>query len=248
MASLTMHHWADQQKGLAEMRRVARRLVLFTFDIAYMDAFWLVRDYVPEIAELDRSRFPPIEQIAEWMGGAVREVVVPVAERLRGRLHVRLLAAARDVPRPRVRAGISTLAVMPDAVITRLVIQLSDDLETGRWLERNEDILELDELDLGYRILCTDIVRYMTDVHPGIGPVVVCSRASGVAWESPERRDERPPSSIADHRMCPMSSFPRSQPIFPPGMPMSSAAPTWPSMRPCAARWSSSPTATRSGS
>lgn len=153
MASLTMHHWADQQKGLAEMRRVARRLVLFTFDVAYMDAFWLVRDYVPEIAELDRSRFPPIEQIAEWMGGAVREVVVPVPSDCEDGFMCAFWQRPEMYLDPRVRAGISTLAVMPDAVITRLVIQLSDDLETGRWLERNEDILELDELDLGYRIL-----------------------------------------------------------------------------------------------
>ena len=47
----------------------------------------------------------------------------------------------------------STFSAMPDAVNARFVTALSDDLESGAWLERNEDILELDEFDLGYRLL-----------------------------------------------------------------------------------------------
>jgi hypothetical protein len=31
--------------------------------------------------------------------------------------------------------------------------RLRDDLETGAWAERHADLLERDELDLGYRLL-----------------------------------------------------------------------------------------------
>ncbi len=153
LASLTIHHWPDQQAGLTEMRRVARRVVLFTWDIAYADAFWLLRDYMPEIVELDRGRFPPIEQVAAWMGDDVERIVVPVPADCTDGFMGAFWQRPEVYLDPTVRAGMSTFSAMPDAVNARFVTALSDDLESGAWLERNEDILELDELDLGYRLL-----------------------------------------------------------------------------------------------
>ena len=47
MAILTIHHWKNQAKGCAEMRRVTRGPIVFlTFDAAHKD-FWLF-DYFPE--------------------------------------------------------------------------------------------------------------------------------------------------------------------------------------------------------
>ena len=48
MALLTIHHWADLDTGLKELRRVAKRVVVFTFDAAVHDSFWLFSDYIPE--------------------------------------------------------------------------------------------------------------------------------------------------------------------------------------------------------
>ena len=61
MAVLTVQHWTDPVKGLAEMRRVLRRQVILTFDPLKIDSFWLVRDYLPEFAELDRKHALPLE-------------------------------------------------------------------------------------------------------------------------------------------------------------------------------------------
>jgi SAM-dependent methyltransferase len=59
MAVLTMHHWTDISRGLSEMRRVARRrVVLLTIDVEVEASMWLFRDYVPEIADRDRTEFP----------------------------------------------------------------------------------------------------------------------------------------------------------------------------------------------
>ena len=47
LAVLTVHHWSDQQAGLAELSRVARdRIVLLTWDPS-SKGFWLMRDYFP---------------------------------------------------------------------------------------------------------------------------------------------------------------------------------------------------------
>ena len=50
--SATIHHWQDPIAGLREMRRVARRVVVFTHDTSDPGRFWLTRDYLPEVAGL----------------------------------------------------------------------------------------------------------------------------------------------------------------------------------------------------
>src|SRR5215813_3823230 len=47
MAVSTIHHWPDPIAGLREMRRVARRVVVFTHDTSeagWLNRFWLSRD------------------------------------------------------------------------------------------------------------------------------------------------------------------------------------------------------------
>src|SRR5882757_6675810 len=54
MAFSTVHHWQDPIAGLREMRRVARRVVVFTHDTTdagWLRRFWLTRDYLPEVAD-----------------------------------------------------------------------------------------------------------------------------------------------------------------------------------------------------
>ena len=51
LAVLTVHHWADPEAGLAEMRRVSRKQLVVTWDPdVFARQFWFVRDYLPEAA------------------------------------------------------------------------------------------------------------------------------------------------------------------------------------------------------
>lgn len=47
MAILTVHHWTDASRGLAELRRVSTRQTVLTWDPAVMAAFWLIDEYLP---------------------------------------------------------------------------------------------------------------------------------------------------------------------------------------------------------
>ena len=50
-AILTIHHWDDWSAGLAELQRVAPRRLIVTIDFAVHARFWLLADYLPEVAD-----------------------------------------------------------------------------------------------------------------------------------------------------------------------------------------------------
>ena len=53
----------------------------------------------------------------------------------------------------RVRRGASVWSRLGPEIEARAVARLRADLESGAWHARNAELLELDELDLGYRLL-----------------------------------------------------------------------------------------------
>jgi ubiquinone/menaquinone biosynthesis C-methylase UbiE len=79
MAVLTVHHWSDVAAGLREMRRVARRQVLFTWDPGFERELWIVEEYVPEVGVMERARFPTIADLVHQLEAhAVRRFEIPV--------------------------------------------------------------------------------------------------------------------------------------------------------------------------
>src|ERR1700761_8608122 len=79
MAFATVHHWADPIAGLREMRRVAGRVVVFTHDTddaAWLDRFWLTRDYLPEVADLLVGR-PSLTELARAIDARAEPVLIP---------------------------------------------------------------------------------------------------------------------------------------------------------------------------
>ena len=102
MAFATIHHWQDPIAGLREMRRVARRVVVFTSDFSDPDRFWLNRDYLPEFAGL--SRGPAFAGRARARGRRPRGARDHSLE-LRGRLLRGLLAPPRGLPGRACPAG-----------------------------------------------------------------------------------------------------------------------------------------------
>ena len=150
MAFATIHHWQDPIAGLREMRRIARRVVVFTKDFSNPGPFWLDRDYLPEYFDLQVGR-PPLSELARAIGARAEPVLIPwdCADGFYEAYWRRPEAYLDE----RVRRGISVWArVGPDAE-QRAVHSLRDDLASGRWAERNRDLVDLDAAELGLRLL-----------------------------------------------------------------------------------------------
>src|ERR1700685_616886 len=79
MAFATIHHWQDPIAGLRELRRVARRVVVFTHDSSqtgWCRRFWLSRGYLPAGAHLLVGR-PSLSELAGAIGARTEPVLIP---------------------------------------------------------------------------------------------------------------------------------------------------------------------------
>jgi SAM-dependent methyltransferase len=153
MAVSTIHHWPDPIAGLCEMRRVARRVVVFAGDTTedgWRRRFWLTRDYLPEVADLFVGR-PLLTEVAEAIGARIEPVLIPW-DCTDGffEAHWRRPEAYLDES---VRRGVSVWTKVGPEAEQRAVHDLRNDLDSGRWAERNRELLDLDEAEMGLRLL-----------------------------------------------------------------------------------------------
>ena len=151
MAFATVHHWRDPIAGLREMQRVARRVVVFTCettDRSWRRRFWLTRDYLVEVPV---SRVGLATELARAIGARMEPVLVPwdCADGC-FEAYWRRPEAYLD---ERVRRGVSVWTSVGLDAEQRAVRRLGEDLASGRWVERNRELLGLDEAELGLRLL-----------------------------------------------------------------------------------------------
>jgi hypothetical protein len=152
MAALSDHHWNDRVAAAHELRRVTRGpIAIFTFDPALTWESWITRDYLPEFSELVPA-FARMEDLSDALGHAHIEPVPVPWDCVDGFYHAfwRRPEAYLD---PAVRGGISVFSRVPSSAVDAAMNRLSADLESGAWAEHNAWLLDLDELDLGYRLI-----------------------------------------------------------------------------------------------
>lgn len=155
LAVLTIHHWPDRARGLAELARAARRRVVIlthTWDAA-ASGFWLMDDYFPEILAIDRPIFPMLDELRRALGRiSVFDVPVPrdCSDGFLGAYWARP-EAYLDAG---VRGAISGFAKLTDAGPG--LERLRADLASGDWERRHGELRAQQQLDLGYRIVVAE--------------------------------------------------------------------------------------------
>ncbi len=153
MAVLTIHHWSDLTKGLAECRRVARKkIVILTWD-PESDGFWLTQQYFPQILEIDRRIFPALPMLHTLLGPVtIEKVLIPAdcEDGFLGAYWKRPGAYLKET----VREGISSFSKF--YVPKENLDKLQQDILNGYWTEQNAHLLSLDCYDLAYRLIIAD--------------------------------------------------------------------------------------------
>ena len=152
MALLTVHHWRDTKRGLLELRRVARRTVILTFDRNVHNSFWLIREYLPAAGRLTSSQPPAVEEIAAAVG-AHRVDTVPVPHDCVDGFGWAYWRRPERYLDPVARGAISMLATLGPADLDPGLERLAADLASGRWHERHAGLLDLDSIDGGFRLI-----------------------------------------------------------------------------------------------
>ena len=150
---LTMQHWQDVPKGLAELRRVARRrIVLLTWDPEFDDALWLTQRYFPQIRAWDRRRFPALAAVAAVLGD-LEVVPVPIPHDCSDGFLGCFWRHPEAYLDAEVRFGMSGFHALDEATTEAGVERLRADLVGGEWERRFGHLRGRRELDLGYRLL-----------------------------------------------------------------------------------------------
>jgi SAM-dependent methyltransferase len=155
MAILSLHHWdGDQERGVREMRRVARgAVVILTYDAEVSARMWLMADYLPEVAELDRRIMPRTDTVAGWLGGKTRVEAVEIPDDTPDWTLGSFWAHPERVLDPVARQATSGFARMPPTVVERVTEAVRRDLESGAWDRRHGHLRDLRAFDVGMRLI-----------------------------------------------------------------------------------------------
>ena len=155
MAILTIHHWdEEQERGVRELRRVARGpVVIVTYVYEVSNDMWLMKDYLPEVAEMDRRILPSTERIARWLGGSTEVETLEISRDTPDWTIGSFWAHPERVLDPRARAGTSGFARMTPEVVERVVSSVQRDLESGVWDERYGHLRRRQSFDAGLRLI-----------------------------------------------------------------------------------------------
>jgi SAM-dependent methyltransferase len=150
LALMTVHHWQDLRGGLAELRRVAARQVVFTFDPAMHDSLWVFTEYVPAARGL--GDHAPVEVVLDALENSRVEIVPVPADCTDGFASAYWRRPERYLL-PIARSNISAFARLDHRVVDPGISQLERDLGSGVWQERHADLLTMDQFDAGLRLV-----------------------------------------------------------------------------------------------
>ena len=151
MAILTIHHWPDRDRGITELKRVARnKVVILTWEPPETP-FWLMSDYLPHFLEWDIRLFPPwFRQRADTLD----IITVPIPADCTDGFLCAYWARPAAYLDALARNAISTFSRVGD--YENGLRRLAEELDDGTWHRRYGHLLEKKVMDYGYRIVVID--------------------------------------------------------------------------------------------
>jgi SAM-dependent methyltransferase len=153
MAVLTVHHWRDRGRCLREIRRVTRGPILIvTFDPDSPTEFWM-RDYAPELVEIERIRYGSISSITDVLGGRCEVRPIAVPRDCSDGFQVAFYARPEAFLRQEVRASQSAWGFLSLGTEERIVGSLKSDLESGEWDRKYGHLRERSEINCQLRLV-----------------------------------------------------------------------------------------------
>jgi hypothetical protein len=155
MALWTIQHWRDAAQGLAELRRVARRVIVVAASATVMNQLWLTRDYWPGMARERRPEIQP-EVVAALLGGAVRIEPLPLPRDCLDGFGEAYWARPEAYLDPALRGGMSCFWRLEPHELAEGLARLSADLRLGAWDARHGRLRHLRQYDCGHRLVVAE--------------------------------------------------------------------------------------------
>jgi SAM-dependent methyltransferase len=150
LALMTVHHWTDVRRGLGELRRVAPRQVVFTFDPDIHDRLWVFDEYIP--GGLVHEVAAPLSVVVDALQ-ADRVEIVPVPANCTDGFGSAYWRRPEQYLSPAIRANISAFTRLDQTVVEAGMAQLARDVASGLWQQRHADLLTKETLDGGLRLV-----------------------------------------------------------------------------------------------
>jgi len=138
MTTFSLHEWHDLERGLAEVRRVARGpIVVLTFDPDRIERSWLA-EYAPEVLAAEARRHPALPRIADALGDdAVTSTPLPIPFTCVDGFAEAYYARPERLLDPGVRQADPAWGLVDEFTVRRSVAALRTALESGEWDRRH---------------------------------------------------------------------------------------------------------------
>lgn len=137
VTTFTLPELPDLDRGLAELRRVARGpVVVLTRDPDRLQDSWLA-EYAPEVVAAEVGRHPSLDRVAAALGGAVETTRVPIPFTCVDGFSEAYYARPERLLDAGVRQADPAWGLVDEMTARRSVSTLRDALESGEWDRRH---------------------------------------------------------------------------------------------------------------
>lgn len=153
LAILTIHHWVNLPKGLAEMKRVTKKkIVILTYDPSRLELFWNAA-YFPELVAVERTRYPEISTIKAILGLPARITNIRIPFDCTDGFQEAYYGRPEEFLKEKVRRAQSAWSFIGKEREARYVATLAGELDTGEWDRKYGFHRTMPEFEGAYRML-----------------------------------------------------------------------------------------------